>query len=132
FTCSLFGDSKAQTVNDARYNLFTQGKFGEDCLLPSKDALALHIDRCNYVSFIWRRCLNKEIGAPDFRNHGWEVDESGKVSVKWLSGLPAMDNILESSSCKCKTGCKTKRCGCKKEDMECTVLCFCFDCQNQK
>ena len=27
-TCSLFGDSEAQTVNDARYNLFTQGKFG--------------------------------------------------------------------------------------------------------
>ena len=102
FTCSLFGDSKAQTVNDARYNLFTQGKFGEDCLPPNKDALALHIDRCNYISFIWRRCLNQEIGAPDFRNHGWEVDESGKVSVKWLSGLPAMDNILESSSCKCK------------------------------
>ncbi|CAB4014755.1 Hypothetical predicted protein [Paramuricea clavata] len=100
FTCSLFGDSKAQTVNDARYNLFTQGKF--------------------------------EIGAPHFRNHGWEVDESGKVSVKWLSGLPAMDNILESSSCKCKTGCKTKRCGCKKEDLECTELCFCCDCQNQK
>jgi hypothetical protein len=24
FTCSLFGDSEAQTVNDARYNLFTQ------------------------------------------------------------------------------------------------------------
>ena len=132
FTCSLFGDSKAQTVNDARYNLFTQGKFGEYCLPPNKDALALHIDRCNYVAFIWRRCLNQEIGAPDFRNHGWEVDESGKVSVKWLSGLPAMDNILESSSCKCKTGCKTKRYGCKKEDLECTELCFCCDCQNQK
>ncbi|CAB3999752.1 Hypothetical predicted protein [Paramuricea clavata] len=112
FTCSLFGDSKAQSVNDARYNLFTQGKFGEDCLPPNKDALALHIDRS--------------------RNLGWEVDESGKVSVKWLSGLPAMDNILESSSCKYKTGCKTKRCGCKKEDLECTELCFCSDCQNQK
>jgi hypothetical protein len=103
-------------VNDARYNLFTQGKFGEDCLPPNKDALVLHIDRCNYV----------------FRNHGWEVDESGNVSVKWLSGLPAMDNILESSSCKCNTGCKTKRCGFKKEDLECTELCLCCDCQNQK
>jgi hypothetical protein len=40
----LFGDLTAKMVNDARYNLFTQGKFGEDCLPPSKDALALHVD----------------------------------------------------------------------------------------
>ena len=125
FTCALCGDLAAQTVIDARYNLFTHGKFGEDCLPPNNDALILHINRSNYVSFIWRRCLNREIGAPDFRNHGWKVGESGKVSVKWL---PWMDTILESANCKCKAGCKSKRCSCKKEGLECTKLCGCADC----
>ena len=117
FTCCFFGDLESQTVNDACYNLFTQGKFGKDCLPPNRDALTLHIDRCIYVSFIWRRCLRKEIGAPDFLNYGWKEDEHGKVSVKWLSGLSAMDTILESANCKCKAGCKTRKCGCKKEDL---------------
>ena len=99
---------------------------------PNRDALTLHIDRCNYVSFIWRRCLRKEIGAPDFLNYGWKEDEHGKVSVKWLSGLSAMDTILESANCKCKAGCKTRKCGYKKEDLECTELCLFSDCQNQR
>lgn len=132
FTCRLFGDQTATTVNDARYNAFTKGKFGEDCLPPNKDALLLHITRANYVAYIWRRCLSPTIDAPDFCNHGWQVDESGDVRVKWLSCLPAMDNILESASCNCKTGCKNRRCKCKKEDLTCTELCGCTECENQK
>jgi hypothetical protein len=98
FTCRLFGDQTATTVNDARYNLFTKGNFGEDCLPPNKDALLLHISRANYVSYIWRRCISPNIDAPNFCNHGWQVDD-GEVRVRWLFCLPAMDNIIESSSC---------------------------------
>ena len=73
FTCPLFGDQTATTLNDARYNAFTKGKFGEDCLPPNKDALLLHITRANYVAYIWRRCMNPTIDAPDFCNHGWHT-----------------------------------------------------------
>ena len=118
--------------NDARYNAFTEGKFGEDCLPPNKDALLLHITRANYVAYIWRQCMNPTIDAPDFCNHGWQVNESGDLKVKWLSCLPAMDNILESASCNCKTGCTNRRCKCKKEDLTCTELCGCTECENQK
>ena len=132
FTCALYGDLAAQTVNDARYNLFTHGKFAEYCLPPNNDVPILHINRSNYVSFIWHHCLNRKIGAPDFRNHGWKVGERGKVRVKWLCGLPVMDTILESANCKCKAGSKSKRCSCKKEGLECTEVCGCADCQNHK
>ena len=110
--------------------LFTHGKFGEDCLPPNNDALILHINCPKYVS-IWLRCLNQEIGAPDLRNHGWKVGESGNVSVKWSCGLPAMDTILESANCKCKADCKGKKCSFKK-GLECSELCGCADCQNHK
>ncbi|CAB4027528.1 Hypothetical predicted protein [Paramuricea clavata] len=111
FTCRLFGDQTATTVNDARYSLFTKGNFGEDYV---------------YIS--------PNIDAPDFCNHGfdgWQVDD-GEVRVHWLFCLPAMDNIIESSSCNCKTGCKNKRCKCKKEDLSCTEIRGCTECENQQ
>ena len=43
FTCTLYGDLAAQTVNGTLYNLFTHGKFG-DCLPPNNDALILHVN----------------------------------------------------------------------------------------
>lgn len=111
--------------------MFTKGKFGEDCLPPNKDALLLHISRANYVSYIWHRCLSPSINAPDFCDHGWQMDGNGDLSVKWLSCLPAMDNILESASCSCKTGCKNNRCSCRKEEFTCTELCSRKDCENK-
>ena len=76
--------------------------------------------------------MNLTIDAPDSCNHGWQDDETGDIKVKWLSCLPAMDNILERASCMCKTGCKNRRCKYKKADLTCTELCGCTECENQK
>ena len=100
-----------------------------DCLPPNKDALLLHIRRANYVSYICRRCTYPSINVPDFRNHSWQVDD-GKVKVHWLSCLSAMDHILECASCNCKTGCKVYMQ--RKEDLVCTEICGCTECENQQ
>ena len=34
--------------------------------------------------------------------------------------------------CKCKTGCSSGRCGCKKNNLNCTDACACGDCENQR
>jgi len=34
------------------------------------------------------------------------------------------------SLCKCKTGCNTMRCKCKKNSLVCTEMCFCVACEN--
>ena len=72
----------------------------------------------------WRFCMHF--------CQAWQVNESGDLKVKWLSCSPTMDNILESASCNCKTGCTNRRCKCKKEDLTCTELCGCTECGNQK
>ena len=33
--------------------------------------------------------------------------------------------------CKCITGCKSRVCGCRKEDTNCTEGCLCINCENQ-
>lgn len=50
--CRPFGDKIADNVDDARYNLFTNVKFGEDYLPTNQDTLQLHLKWANSVSFI--------------------------------------------------------------------------------
>ena len=48
----------------------------------------------------------------------------------WMTCPPAPDALFDSINCKCKTGCRTFRCSCKKANLACTDLCSCCDCQN--
>ena len=59
------------------------------------------------------------------------MDDNGELQVKWLLCSPAMETLLENASCKCKTGCKNRRCVCKKADLTCTELCGCIGCENR-
>lgn len=43
---------------------------------------------------------------------------------------PAPDYLLECTTCKCKSGCQSKRCSCQKVQLKCTELCSCVDCSN--
>ena len=43
---------------------------------------------------------------------------------------PAPDYLLDCTTCKCKTGCQSKRCSCQKAGLSCTELCCCIDCRN--
>ena len=45
--------------------------------------------------------------------------------------LPVPKLLIELNSCKCKiTKCKTGQCSCKKNNLRCTDLCYCNDCEN--
>ena len=44
---------------------------------------------------------------------------------------PAPVSVVELSFCRCKHGCDTKRCTCKKNNLICSEMCFCQDCENQ-
>ena len=44
--------------------------------------------------------------------------------------LPAPESVIELSMCKCTQGCMTQRCKCKKNDMVCTEMCLCRECEN--
>ena len=45
--------------------------------------------------------------------------------------LAAPESIIELSLCKCKGDCSTLRCGCRKNQLQCTEMCLCCDCSNR-
>ena len=44
---------------------------------------------------------------------------------------PAPVSVVELSFCRCKHGCDAKRCTCKKNNLICSEMSFCQDCENQ-
>ena len=65
---------------------------------------------------------------------GWErINTSYRPLLSDLNYAP--DYLLEIIHCACKSGCKTLRCSCKKNGLECTsACCECrgFSCENVK
>ena len=44
---------------------------------------------------------------------------------------PVSVSVVELAFCRCKHGCETKRCTCKKNNLICSEMCFCQHCENQ-
>ena len=58
--------------------------------------------------------------------YGWELPEGEYRPVMGYTEVcpPA---VLMMLSCKCKTDCNSKTCGCRKLGLKCTDLCQCSD-----
>ena len=69
----------------------------------------------------------------EMTQYGWKR-ENGKLEIDWEvtenidKAKASLDFIL--SGCKCKTGCKTRICSCRKKERECGPSCCCHFCTN--
>ena len=129
FVCFLYGDKGARNVDDCRYNLFKSGKCSDDLLPPNCDSLLKHIERVNQQALAWNKCLSCQLQLTPPAGNGWRLS-NGQLEIVWSTVPSAPNSLIECIDCKCKTGCKTKRCSCLKAGLECTALCGCADCQN--
>lgn len=129
FTCLLYGDSRSTNVDECRYALFKAGKCSDEVLPPTRDSLLKHVERANYQTGVWSRCLTAQMVIPSPIGNGWQLSD-GEIEIQWMTRPPAPDSLLECTTCKCKTGCQTKRCSCQKPGLKCTDLCSCVDCHN--
>ena len=128
FTCQLYGDKVSTNVDDCRYKLFSSGKCLDDVLPPTCDSLLRHILIANFQTSWWQ-CLNAEVIVPPPVGNGWTLAD-GELKIVWMTRPPAPQSLLECVECRCKTGCQTMCCSCKKGVLKCTDLCACLDCQN--
>ena len=96
YVCHLYGCEGEEDIDRVRYLLFKGGKYDEEMLPLNKDSLQLHIYQAAYQCFIWRHATQLTLSnLPSFKEHGWGVDQHGKVFVKWMNLPPAPDSILE-------------------------------------
>ena len=71
-------------VNEARHRLFTSGKKTLESIPPSQAALFEHIKRALLqASFYWNQSTSVHQEIPDFREWGWQREDSGV----WLPRL---------------------------------------------
>ena len=99
---------------------------------PTKAALIETINRANFVSLMWKQCLNPRLSLPDPIAHSWNLDGDRLLPVT-TKNLPAPKAILELVRCSCKGNCVTLSCSCKKHNLNCTDTCIACEntCENR-
>lgn len=132
FVCCMYSPSTSiDSVNELRFNLFRlkKGEMESSQLPPCRDTLWQHSLRANYQAALWRSSLEADPEVPSPDNHGWVVND-GQLSIKWMTGSPAPDVVLQLMSCKCKKECKTPKCSCIANSLRCTPACVLETCSN--
>ena len=129
FICTLYGKPNFNDINELRYHFFCTRPGNTSQLPPCHDALKCHIMWATYQAAIWCRALETKPQVPSPDGHGWKMKD-GTLAIHWMDQLPAPRALLELISCGCKTGCTTRRCSCRANDMLCTDACLCSKCDN--
>ena len=123
FMCLIYNTNE-EYVDNARSKMFVSAK-KPDNLPPTSDALKFHIQRAHHQALVWHQACVVNMNIPDPTQLGWNLIDG--VYKPILLSLPAVpDQCLELLSCNCKTGCRTMRCGCRRNKLNCTQFCKCI------
>lgn len=116
----------ADSVNDARKLMFTQGLKSLESIPPSQHALFQHTKRALLTTaFIWKMSLSKSPDIPDYSKWGWEWNDRTKEWVPYWTDLPdASHGCSLLLNCGCLVSC-TGRCKCYRAGIRCSPLCKC-------
>ena len=130
FVCRAYSSkTKCCSLKKLRWELFRTGKESEK-LPPTKSSFIPHIQRSNYLSYIWKNCKSPDINVPSPVGHGWEDNDELITPIMCLRS-PAPQALLELIKCSCKGRCEKKQCSCVRNNLNCTPACLCGDCHNQ-
>ena len=89
-----------------------------------------------YICNLWGNAHLPDVYAnlPLRTESGWVVNEDGTYSLDWNDPTRQQQigqNMLSLvNGCKCKTGCSSSRCGCRKKSVFCGPGCYCSNCKN--
>ena len=92
----------------------------DPCKLPPTASVAkLHNLRSIYQAIIWEVLDTNHL---DPCQYGWTV-LNDIFSPTPISDACAPDDLLKLIRCKCKSGCQSANCSCKKHGLSCAVAC---------
>ena len=120
-------------LDKIRERVWSKIKYEEE-MVPSISALKRHWKRSRYVVGIWKQATNNIMTYPPLEENGWRLSEDNALMINWDSSEHmslVRDRVaLIRKGCGCRTGCKTNRCKCKKNDVCCGPGCTCDNCSN--
>ena len=119
-------------LEDIRQSMWDRTQF-EDDMMPSTEALYRHWKRVCWVIDMWRQANRPTLELRPLTEFGWRTSQD-KLIFDWDS-QENVDSINERVSallkgCKCRTGCSSTICGCRKKGKKCSVGCSCMGCTN--
>ena len=122
---------KMNDIGDLRWRLYSKHQTETEKLPPTPSTLNRHVQRVNFVLRLWK--LSTETfrpQLPDIKDHGWTIEEDRLCPIM-MDELPAPEYCIDMIHCNCKaTKCATGHCSCKKNNLGCTDLCNCEECEN--
>ena len=108
----------------------------EEERVPMYSALWRHWLRSCWVSQLWQNSHLSDVysSLPPPQTHGWALSSEGTFSINWeapdVQEKISMNIEILTKGCHCKTGCKSKVCGCRKKLRHCGPGCDCHGCTN--
>ena len=140
----LFNSLETTLSNDKKHEIWLQKIreiiseriTSEEERLPTYTALWRHWMRTYWCCELWRSANKEDIykNLPPPETSGWLKQPDGKYSIDWEdSDIQAQieDTInFLTKGCSCKTGCKTRRCRCRRNERFCGPGCECMQCVN--
>lgn len=131
FVCQLYNQGCECDLNSARYKVFclSSTRLSPQTLPPTRDALWQHCKRAAYQAAVHRRSLMVRISAPSPEGHGWYKD-GNELFVQWMDQEPMPGFLKNIVHCSCKLHCNSNRCSCKSNNVPCTDMCKCSECNN--
>ena len=119
----IYGDPKVSLAKH-RYNKYYQmtatSKLRPEGLPPSEGAATQHVLRAYLQYRDWQKLESMTLPPTEF---GWFLDSNGTFAPVITHEEIAPTELLNLTACKCKTGCKSNKCGCRKLGMKCIPAC---------
>ena len=103
-------------------------------MIPSLEALRYHWLRSCWILHLWQQAQCNHMQLAPLHGHGWMRDKDGNLDIYWDTEenrhkvKSRVDLLMKG--CSCKSGCDTKRCGCRKNGETCDPGCRCVNCNN--
>ena len=127
-----FSKQHQEWIDDVRQKTWDRSTHEAE-IAPSTDALWRHWKRSCWVIDMWKQADCQSMLLSPLTSYGWH-ETNGILSIDWdsLENQTAVRDrvFLLTKGCKCKTGCRTGRCSCKKRGQNCSEGCSCLHCLN--
>ena len=88
-------------------------------LPPTESTACQHSLRVHFQCAVWKTLEHFPLDPKDF---GWQIEE-GKFTPIQSTKECAPSNLLQFIRCKCKSGCSSTLCSCKKHGLKCVFAC---------